>query len=48
MEDALEGDLAGSHLPHARDVLDALGDLMPDTEELVGGRILRSFDRMVL
>ena len=48
MKYTFEADLARSHPPHARNILDALGDLVPDAEELVRGRILRSFDRVVL
>jgi hypothetical protein len=48
VEDALEADLARGHLAHAGDVLDPLGDLVPDGEVLVGRRMLGRLDGVVL
>lgn len=47
VEDALEVDLARRHLAHAGNVLDPLGDLVPDGEELVCRRVLGRFDRVM-
>ena len=47
VEDALEADLAAAHPAHAGDVLDALVDLVPDGEELVGGGVFGGGDGVV-
>lgn len=47
METAVKGDFPRADLAHARDVLDALGDLIPGAVILVGGGISRGGDSFV-
>jgi len=44
---AIELDLAGTHLAHSRDHLDALLDLVPGAVKFVGGGIARRWDGLV-
>lgn len=44
---AIELDLAGTHLAHSRDNLDALLDFVPGAVEFVGGGIARRWDGLV-
>lgn len=47
MEAAIELDLAGAHLAHSGDHLDALLDFVPGAVKLVGGGIARRWDGLV-
>lgn len=47
MKAAIELDLAGTHLAHSRDNLDALLDLVPGAVKFVGGGIARRRDGLV-